>query len=92
MLPYNLLEGFKLILKLIKFRLIPKFQWKAYLGRMLVVESKAVPSYFWATENTEGRDGRGILEVDGHVFRVSFPTTPPRKSKIFVGTAQRSRF
>ena len=38
---------------------------------MLVVESKAVPSYFWATENKEGRDGRGILEVDGHVFRVS---------------------
>ena len=38
---------------------------------MLVVESKAVPSYFWAKENKEGRDGRGILEVDGHVFRVS---------------------
>ena len=46
------------------------FQWKSFLGKMLIVESKSVPSYFWATENSEGRDGRGILEMDGHVFRV----------------------
>ena len=37
---------------------------------MIVVESKSVPSYFWAKENADGRAGRGILEIDGHVFRV----------------------
>ena len=37
------------------------------------MESKSVPSYFWATENKQGRDGRGILEMDGHVFKVNLP-------------------
>ena len=45
---------------------------------MLIVESKSVPSYFWATESSDGRDSRGILEMDGHVFRVSSRITSVR--------------
>jgi hypothetical protein len=45
-------------------------EWRANLGKNLVVESKAVAGNFWAAQE-EGRDSQGILEIQGHVFRVS---------------------
>ncbi len=45
-------------------------EWRANLGKTLVVESKAVAGHYWNTEE-EGRDAMGVLRMNGHVFRVS---------------------
>ena len=45
-------------------------EWKANLGKALIVESKAVPSYFWDAEQM-GVDSNGVLAMEGHVFRVT---------------------
>ena len=42
-------------------------QWKKYLGKTVEVESKAVPSHFWATASSSGQ---ARLELASHVFRM----------------------
>ena len=42
-------------------------QWRKYLGKTVEVESKAVPSHFWASSS---ETGQARLELTGHVFKM----------------------
>jgi hypothetical protein len=42
-------------------------KWRKYLSKTVEVESKAVPSHFWATA---GSSGQARLELTSHVFRM----------------------
>ena len=44
--------------------------WRQFLGKTILVESKAVPQHFWAWNDGNQRDGEGRLELEGHVFRM----------------------
>merc|ERR1719341_763358 len=42
-------------------------QWRKYQGKTIEVESKAVPSHFWASSSGTGQ---ARLELTGHVFKM----------------------